>query len=209
MQAVQPAPSYDDILRLFQETTLRFQETDLRFQETASRFQETDRIIKQMAKETDERFKETSREIKAVNASVGRLSNRLGEFVEEAVRPAAVRLFQERGIDVHEVHQNIVVKRDGEGIEIDLLVVNNKDVVAIECKSNLSVDDVNEHLERLDKIKRLIPDHKDKRITGAVAGMVIPEQVGIYAMRKGLFVIAQNGGHLELANDEKFVAKIW
>ncbi|MBV5301511.1 MAG: DUF3782 domain-containing protein, partial [Methylococcales bacterium] len=79
----------------------------------------------------------------------------------------------------------------------------------IECKSNLSVDDVNEHLERLDKIKRLIPDHKDKRITGAVAGMVIPEQVGIYAMRKGLFVIAQNGGHLELANDEKFVAKIW
>ena len=207
--AVQTSPSYDDILRLFQETTLRFQETDLRFQETASRFQETDRIIKQMAKETDERFKETSREIKAVNASVGRLSNRLGEFVEEAVRPAAVRLFQERGIDVHEVHQNIVVKRDGEGIEIDLLVVNNKDVVAIECKSNLSVDDVNEHLERLDKIKRLIPDHKDKRITGAVAGMVIPEQVGIYAMRKGLFVIAQNGGHLELANDEKFVAKIW
>jgi hypothetical protein len=186
--AVQTSPSYDDILRLFQETTLRFQETD--------------RIIKQMAKDT-------SREIKAVNASIGRLSNRLGEFVEEAVRPAAVRLFQERGIDVHEVHQNIVVKRDGEGIEIDLLVVNNKDVVAIECKSNLSVDDVNEHLERLDKIKRLIPDHKDKRITGAVAGMVIPEQVGIYAMRKGLFVIAQNGGHLELANDEKFVAKIW
>jgi hypothetical protein len=203
MQAVvQPSPSYDDILRLFQETTLRFQETDLRFQETASRFQETDRIIKQMAQDM-------SREIKAVNASIGRLSNRLGEFVEEAVRPAAVRLFQERGIDVHEVHQNIVVKRDGEGIEIDLLVVNNKDVVAIECKSNLSVDDVNEHLERLDKIKRLIPDHKDKRITGAVAGMVIPEQVGIYAMRKGLFVIAQNGGHLELANDEKFVAKIW
>ncbi|MBV5301512.1 MAG: DUF3782 domain-containing protein, partial [Methylococcales bacterium] len=70
--AVQTSPSYDDILRLFQETTLRFQETD--------------RIIKQMAKDT-------SREIKAVNASIGRLSNRLGEFVEEAVRPAAVRLF--------------------------------------------------------------------------------------------------------------------
>jgi hypothetical protein len=117
MQAVQPAPSYDDILRLFQETTLRFQETDLRFQET-------DRIIKQMAHET-------SREIKAVNASIGRLSNRLGEFVEEAVRPAAVRLFQERGIDVHEVQQNIVVKRDGEALEIDLLVVNDKDTVAI------------------------------------------------------------------------------
>ena len=188
MQAVQPAPSYDDIMRLFLET---------------------DRIVKQMAKETDERFKETSREIKAVNASVGRLSNRLGEFVEEAVRPAAVRLFQERGIDVHEVQQNIVVKRDGEALEIDLLVVNDKDTVAIECKSNLSVDDVNEHLERLAKIKRLIPRYKDNCILGAVAGMVIPEHVAIYAMRKGLFVIAQNGGHLELANDAKFTAKVW
>jgi hypothetical protein len=188
MQAAQPAPSYDDIMRLFQET---------------------DRIVKQMAKETDDRFKETSREIKAVNASIGRLSNRLGEFVEEAVRPAAVRLFQERGIDVHEVQQNIVVKRDGEALEIDLLVVNDKDMVAIECKSNLSVDDVNEHLERLAKIKRLIPRYKDNCILGAVAGMVIPENVAIYAMRKGLFVIAQNGGHLELANDEKFTAKVW
>jgi hypothetical protein len=193
--AVQPMPTFEDMIRLFQETRLSIQETD--------------NVIKQIAKETDERFKETSREIKAVNASIGRLSNRLGEFVEEAVRPAAVRLFQERGIDVHEVQQNIVVKRDGEGLEIDLLVVNDKDTVAIECKSNLSVDDVNEHLERLAKIKRLIPRYKDNCILGAVAGMVIPENVALYAMRKGLFVIAQNGGHLELANDAKFTAKIW
>ena len=149
------------------------------------------------------------REIKDVNKSIGRLTNRLGEFVEEAVRPAAVKLFRERGIDVHEVQQNIVVKRDGEGLEIDLLVVNDKDTVAIECKSNLSIDDVNEHLERLEKIKRLIPRYKENRILGAVAGLVIPENVAIYAIRKGLFVIGQNGDHLELRNDMSFKATIW
>jgi hypothetical protein len=153
--------------------------------------------------------KETDREIKAVNASIGRLTNRLGEFVEEAVRPAAVKLFRERGIDVHEVHQNITAKREGDGLEIDLLVVNNNDVVAIECKSNLSIDDVNDHLKRLEKIKRLLPDHKEKRISGAVAGMVIPENVAIYAIKKGLYVIGQNGEHLELRNDMSFTAKIW
>ncbi len=153
--------------------------------------------------------KETDREIKAVNASIGRLTNRLGEFVEEAVRPAAVKLFRERGIDVHEVHQNITAKREGEALEIDLLVVNNNDVVAIECKSNLSIDDVNDHLKRLEKIKRLLPDHKEKRISGAVAGMVIPENVAIYAIKKGLYVIGQNGEHLELRNDMSFTAKIW
>jgi len=163
---------------------------------------ETERIIEKIQRET-------AREIEKVNKNVGRLTNRLGEFVEEAVRPSAVKLFRERGIDVHEVQQNIVVKRDGEGLEIDLLVVNDKDTVAIECKSNLSIDDVNEHLERLEKIKRLIPRYKDNRILGAVAGMVIPANVASYAIRKGLFVIGQNGEHLELQNDASFKAKVW
>jgi hypothetical protein len=160
-------------------------------------------------KETDRILKKLSVDIKDVNTSVGRLSNRLGEFVEEAVRPSAVRLFRERGIDIHEVQQNVSAKRDGEALEIDLLVVNNKDVVVIECKSNLSIDDVNEHLERLEKVKRLLPDHKDKRISGAVAGMVIPANVAAYAIRKGLYVIGQNGDHLELRNDISFTAKVW
>ncbi len=163
---------------------------------------ETERIIEKIQRET-------SREINEVNKSVGRLTNRLGEFVEEAVRPSAVRLFRERGIDIHEVQQNVTAKRDGEGLEIDLLVVNNKDVVVIECKSNLSIDDVNEHLERLEKVKRLLPDHKDKRVSGAVAGMVIPANVATYAIRKGLYVIGQNGEHLELRNDMSFAAKVW
>lgn len=201
MQAV-AVPSYEDIMRLFQETALGLRELKESQKETDVRFKETDRIIKESAKQTE-------REIKAVNASIGRLSNRLGQFVEEAVRPAAVRLFQERGIDVHEVQQNIVVKRDGEGLEIDLLVVNDKDTVAIECKSNLSIDDVNEHLERLSKIKRLIPRYKDNNIVGAVAGMVIPENVANYAIKKGLYVIGQNGEHLELSNSETFTPKVW
>lgn len=160
-------------------------------------------------RETDRILKKLSVDVKEVNKSVGRLTNRLGEFVEEAVRPVAVKLFRERGIDVHEVQQNIVVKRDGEGLEIDLLVVNDKDTVAIECKSNLSIDDVNEHLERLEKIKRLIPRYKDNRILGAVAGMVIPANVAVYAIRKGLYVIGQNGEHLELQNDASFRPKNW
>jgi hypothetical protein len=165
--------------------------------------------FKEAQKELQDAQKQTEREIKAVNVSIGRLSNRLGEFVEEAVRPSAVRLFRERGIDVHEVHQNVSSKRDGEGLEIDLLVINDKDVVVIECKSNLSLDDVNDHLTRLEKVKRLMPRYKECRVSGAVAGMVIPDNVAAYAIRKGLYVIGQNGDHLELRNDTVFVAKVW
>ena len=162
-------------------------------------------ILREVASEQ----KALQREVKEVNKNIGRLTNRLGEFVDEAVRPSAVRLFRERGIDIHEVQQNVSAKRDGEALEIDLLVVNNEDVVVIECKSNLSVDDVNEQLERLEKVKRLLPRYKDCRILGAVAGMVIPDNVATYAIRKGLYVIGQNGEHLELRNDKSFAAKIW
>lgn len=174
--------------------------------------EERERGLKELSenrKETEHELKLLSEEVKSVSKSVGRLSNRLGEFVEEAVRPSAVRLFRERGIDVHEVHQNISAKRDGEALEIDLLVVNNNDVIVIECKSNLGIDDVNEHLERLEKVKRMLPDHKNKRISGAVAGMVIPGNVAVYAIKKGLYVIGQNGDHLELQNETGFSARIW
>jgi len=192
----------DEIWEILRENSVQLDKLRKSHEEFRQAQKETERIIEKIQRET-------SREIEKVNKNVGRLTNRLGEFVEEAVRPAAVKLFRERGIDVHEVQQNIVVKRDGEGLEIDLLVVNDKDTVAIECKSNLSIDDVNEHLERLEKIKRLIPRYKDNRILGAVAGMVIPANVAIYAIRKGLYVIGQNGEHLELQNDASFKAKIW
>jgi hypothetical protein len=181
----------DDILRLFQDTDRKFQETDLKF------------------KETDRKFQETDRKLKEVTANIGRLGDKLGDYVEEMVRPAAVRLFRERGIDMHEVHRNVEAERDGGAIEVDLLVVNDTDVVAIECKSTLSLDDVDEHLERLAKLKKLLPTYANKRVMGAVTGGLMADNVARYAYRKGLFVLGQTGDHISIRNDEKFTPLIW
>ncbi|MDO9106018.1 MAG: DUF3782 domain-containing protein [Methylovulum sp.] len=191
-------PTLADVWKLFQETDRRFQETDRKMQETDRKMQETDR-----------KMQETDRKIKQVTESIGRLGNKLGDFVEEMVRPAAVRLFQERGIDVHEVHQNVSAQRDGAGIEIDLLVVNDTDVIAVECKSTLSVDDIDEHVKRLEKLKRLLPAYANKRVMGAVTAMVLPDNVAHYAYRQGLYVIAQTGDHLIIRNVQHFIPAIW
>ena len=214
------ATTYEDILALFQESDRKFQQlflatdqkflaTDQKFQATDQKFQDTDRKFK----ETDRKFQETERVLREkldkVTNAIGKLGNRLGDFIEDAVRPAAVRLFRERGIEVHEVHQQVSARRDGEGIEVDLLVVNDQDAIAIECKSLLSVDDVNDHRERLTKLKRLLPAYAGKRMLGAVAAMVIPDEVAIDAMRQGFYVIGQSGEQLVIRNDISFQPKGW
>jgi exonuclease VII large subunit len=67
-------------------------------------FRETDRLMKQYAQEAerraqelDRKFQETERIVQETNKAIGRLGNRLGDFVEGFVAPAAARLFQERG----------------------------------------------------------------------------------------------------------------
>ncbi|OBU77020.1 hypothetical protein [Cylindrospermopsis raciborskii] len=211
-----------------QETDRKFQETDRKFQETdrllREQSQETERFLREQSQETDRKFQETERllreqsqeterllreESKRVNNQIGQLGNRLGEFVESQVRPAAVKLFQERGIAVKEIASNTYIQTGKEGLEIDLLVINSSDIILIEAKSKVSEDDVNEHLERLSKFKRFFPRYESYRVLGAVAGMVIPLDVSRYAYRKGLFVIGQSGDNLVILNDDKFRPRGW
>jgi len=213
-----PAPTLEDIWRLFRETAEQMKETD-------RKFQETDRIIKENAeqmRETDRKFQETDRKIqenaaqlkqteRLLRQQVGDLTRRLGEFVEEMVKPAAVRLFRERGIDVHRIvrHLEATDEQLKLSMEIDLFVTNQEACVLIEVKSNLSIDDVNEHLERMEKFKLLFPEYANKKTFGAVAGMVISENVAKYAYRKGFFVIGQTDDSVRILNDQKFQPTAW
>ena len=165
--------------------------------------------LSQAQKETDKQIKETDKQINRVSQQIGELGNRLGEFVEWQVRPAVVRLFQERGIDVHEFHPGISVKRDNEGLEIDLLVVNDTDAILVEVKSKLTQRDVDEHLQRLAKFKRLMPRFRDVKALGAVAAMIVPDEVASYGCRQGLFVLVQSGENVIILNDAEFTPQVW
>ncbi|MDZ7762149.1 MAG: hypothetical protein U5L00_18090 [Desulfovermiculus sp.] len=94
-------------------------------------------------------------------------------------------------------------------MEIDLLVTNDDLALAVECKSRLGIDDVNEHLDRLNRFKRLLPRYSDVRLMGAVAGMVVPDDVARYAYRRGLYVLAQSGESVIIRNDDTFTPGIW
>ena len=159
--------------------------------------------------ETDRKMQETDRKLKEVTTAIGRLGNRLGEFVEEMVRPAVVRLFQQRGIAVHQVSRGVYAERDGDAMEIDLLVVNSLDAVLVEVKSELKADDVKDHVSRLERFKKLFPQYAGFRVMGAVAGMVVPEAAARFAYRQGLFVLVQSGEAMTSGNDDDFTPGVW
>ncbi|MBK1736181.1 DUF3782 domain-containing protein [Halorhodospira abdelmalekii] len=209
----QAQPTLEDVWRLFQESDRLMKESR---QEADRRFRETERLMKESREETERQFQETERQfqetdriLKQLSKNLGDLGNRLGEFVEHQVAPAVVRLFREKGIEVHSVHPQVSTKRDGEALEIDLLVVNDGDAVLVECKSKLAYEHIDAHLARLEKFKRVMPLYKGHRVMGAVAGMVVSDDVAAAAIDKGLYVLCQNGDQIEVRNLPTFSPAIW
>ncbi|CAK0771680.1 DUF3782 domain-containing protein [Gammaproteobacteria bacterium] len=215
---------FQDTDRKFQDTDRKFQETDRKFQDTDRKFQDTDRILKERSVETDRFLKERSaetdrilrerstefdRRMKELSKRLGDIGNRLGEFVEHMVEPTVVKLFQAEGVEVHEVHSGVCVERNGEGIEIDLLVVNDGAVVAVECKSKLTREHVDAHALRMEKLKRMLPAYRHHQAFGAVAGMVVSADIAQYAEQQGFYVLAQSGESIEVRNHVNFRAKAW
>ena len=180
-------------------------------------FREERKLREEMAREDRERwlaldrqFQETDRTVQAVSTQIGRLGGRWGEFVEGLVAPACNTLFAQRGIPVHKTSRNIKAKLPGgRHMEIDVLVINTDAVVLVEVKSTLTVEDVREFITRLAEFKTFFPEYADKRIIGAVAGIVIEENVDRFAMKKGLFVMVQSGELVQIANNETFIPHTW
>ncbi|MFO1433982.1 MAG: DUF3782 domain-containing protein [Candidatus Competibacteraceae bacterium] len=191
--------------RRFQENERRFQENERRFQENERRSQEADR----RSQELDRRFQETDRRLRELDKQIGRLGNRLGDFVQEMVAPSVVQLFAERGLQVRQLARNVQAKLNGQAMQIDLMVMNDDAVVLVEVKSALSVDNVNEHLQRLAGFKTIFPRYADARVMGAVASMVIPDNVASYAYHQGLFVLGQRGETMQILNDAQFQPRTW
>jgi len=178
-----------EVWQLFRETSAQIQELKDRFQETDMKFQETD---------------------KRINQVTGLFTSQWGKMIEALVQPNALKLFQEWGIEVHRVYQRSKSQQNGQTMELDLLLENDRQVVVIEVKSTLRVADVQEFMDDLKQLVDFFPRYRDYEVYGAVAGLEIVEEADLYAYRQGLFVLGVVGeGMIRIKNDERFRPKDW
>ena len=95
------------------------------------------------------------------------------------------------------------MRRGGEELEIDLLLVNGDALVVV--KSTLRVDDVRKFLEDLKRFPEFFPEYRGYRRFGTVAALGINESADRYAYRQGLFVLTLGReGLVTLRNDDAF-----
>jgi len=183
---------------------------DRQAKEFHQRLLESDKSMEKSRKELDESLKKSRAEF---DKRLGELAGTWGKFVAEMVKPKIIELFKDRGIQIRTTLQNVAGFVDNERYyEIDLLLINSEIAVAVEIKSSLSVADVKEHLERLNKIQKVQPERinlKGVTLYGAVAGMIVENDADRYAYKHGLFVLRQKGNLVEIMNDEKFIPKGW
>lgn len=207
-----------DIYKLFEQTNAALDQSRIEFNRSiaASRAEFEQSLAKsrteadRRAADADRRLAKLEKTVERTSKAVDSLTTRWGSFVEELVRPAVVRMFRDRGILItHTMERVRSPLASGMPMEIDILGVNGMKVVAVECKSCLSKDDVDEMIGRLINFKTAFPEYAQYSLYGAVAGIEINEGVDVYAYRKGLFVIRTNGASVEIANDDQFLPMTW
>jgi hypothetical protein len=191
-----------------EETDRRMRESK---EETDRRMRETDRQMQ----ETDRQMRETDRKIKETNKQIGDLGNRFGELVEHLVSPNIVQKFNALGFHFDDISTGLrqVIHDESSGrkiAEFDIILENGDSIVGVEVKSKPSEWDVENHERRL-RILRLNKDRKgDKRkIYGALAGAVMPDNVKTAAIEAGLYVITQTGDTVKIDVPEDFTPKAW
>ncbi|MDR2494811.1 MAG: methyl-accepting chemotaxis protein [Spirochaetaceae bacterium] len=198
--------------RQMKETDRQMKETDRQMKETAKQMKETDRQMKETAKQ----MKETDRKIAELSKNIGGLTNSLGGLIEALFAGNPKKLFTQAGYEFDKVYLNHKFEENGQVVaEADIALVNTsaeKDyAMLVEVKTKLTCAHVNDHLERIAKIRNYRDrDWHPKTLMGAVAGGVINEYTIQYAHQHGLYVLVQSGDTVTLATPpENFTPKKW
>jgi hypothetical protein len=159
-----------------------------------------------MFQETDRKFRETER-------IVSKLGNRFGELVEHLVAPNIRKKFNELGFCFTKSAMDVEISdphNPKTDTEVDILLENGDIVVAVEVKSKPNNKDVNDHVKRMEILRRHADDKQDKRrYQGAIAGAIIIKTVRDHILKKGFYVIEQTGDTIQINIPQGFEAREW
>jgi hypothetical protein len=174
-------------------------------------FFRTDKALEELARAQKDLVRTQTESEKRLNKKFEKLGDRLGELIEAMVEGGIIRLFQKQGYKFTCCSRHVTFRNEELHVagEVDLFLENGEYALLVEVKTNLSVNDVKNHVRRLRKYRIYADARGDKRqFLAAAGGGVVRENVREFALKQGMYVIQQSGENVELI-PPKGKAKVW
>ena len=93
--------------------------------------------------------------------------------------------------------------------QIDGYLEDANTVMIVEVKSKPTAKDIDEHIERMEKLRIYADSRNDKRrYLGAIAGVVFNEPERNYALKNGFYVVQPSGKTFSITKPEG-MPRVW
>ena len=167
----------------------------------ANTFEHVWAALGRLEKTVAETREDMSKTVADLSKNLGGLGNLQGRLTEAMFEPELCAKFYEIGFSFDSQSSRHKFSVNGRSIaEADFFLQNGEYTMAVEVKTELSTGDVDEHIERLAKIREYMDTRNDKRkLVGAIAGEIVAENVLNYAQKKGLYILKQTGDCVAIA----------
>jgi hypothetical protein len=163
-------------------------------------------------KKNEEEWIKFRKELKEINKNIGGITNTMGEWVEGYFQNQVSKRFKAMGYIFTEKGNKTFENPDGtKYAEVDNWLENSDCVMAIEVKSIATIKNIEDHIERMQKIANRLKEKGDSReVLASVAAMNFKQGVEELAKKNGMFVITQSGENLIIEETpEGWTPKNW
>ena len=165
--------------------------------ETDRQIQETDRILTEKLRETDrilsEKFQKTDKMLRNFIGGYGDTS-------EEYFYQGTKKKMKLGNIKFDFINRN--VRKHSGAPEFDIVLYNGDSIGIIEVKTRANPHYLNVE-KKINDFKESFPQYKDYKFYFGVATMSTKnDELFEFCSNKGIFLLGQNGDHLELLNEK-------
>jgi hypothetical protein len=176
------------------------------FDEVWTALMDTDREIKAVTQQLQKQMRESDRQMRMILRDSEKI---YGMAIDGTFIPRLERQFSALGFMVERSSERVLFGHGDHVIyaEVDVFLENRAGGLAVaikpqwyiddaleyrEGKTEATFEDIQAHLERMDNLRRYFDMHNDwRKLYGAMAAAVWPEDVLDFALREGLYVIVR------------------
>jgi hypothetical protein len=173
------------------------EQADRRAQDADRRAQDADRRLAKL----DEQFAKTDKHLKKVSEMVGGMSNNQGQIAEEFFYRSFKKPPQLGTLRFDTVYRNLRGSTHGIEDEFDLILVNGDTLALFEVKTKAPVKVVKTLIDqKIPHLRIMLPCFHEHKIYAGIASLVTYENLIKEVEEHGLFLLTQQGKHLEVVN---------